>query len=141
MSNSEVSEDFRYITTYDDLSDVEFSNIDTDILMSFLEESQIEESDEEKIRQVIQSLEAEISPVLINDSNSLTESRSTSSDLEFEWIDPEIECSTPSDDKSIWFMDYSRDEIDDEFKFIDTTEFSQIYDGVMWEETCESILL
>ncbi|KAJ8534517.1 hypothetical protein K7X08_016245 [Anisodus acutangulus] len=67
--------------------------------MSFLEESEIEESDEQKIRQVIKSLEAEISPVQINGSNSLTESCSTSFDLEFEWIDSEMECSTPSDDK------------------------------------------
>ncbi|KAK4344592.1 hypothetical protein RND71_034768 [Anisodus tanguticus] len=94
--------------------------------------SEIEESDEQKIRQVIKSLEAEISPVQINGSNSLTESRSTSSDLEFEWIDSEMECSNPSDDKSIWFMDnYSEDEIDDEFKLMIQQSFlKSIYLGM-----------
>ncbi|OIS96758.1 hypothetical protein A4A49_18313 [Nicotiana attenuata] len=134
-------------SSYVDFSDVEFSKIDTDILMSFLEESEIEESNEEKIKTVILSLEAEITPVLITDSNSLKhieadchdsndfqlydiaseeESCSTSFDLEFEWTDSEME-------------------------FIDTRDFSQMYDRVMLmedhghhtsfsEETCESML-
>ncbi|OIT03348.1 hypothetical protein A4A49_03143 [Nicotiana attenuata] len=135
-------------TSYDEFCDVEFSKVDIDILMSFLEESEIEESNEERIRSVIQSLEAEIAPVLITDSNSLKhieadchesndfhlcdiianeeESCSTSFDLEFEWTDSVME-------------------------FIDTRDFSQMYDRVLlmedhshrtsfWEETCESML-
>ncbi|KAK4438987.1 hypothetical protein Salat_0233300 [Sesamum alatum] len=90
-----------------DLDDVEFSNTDDSlVIMSLLEDSQVEDGDDERLRAVIQSLEAEImcqnSCLEAYDSKACPghyrfcdveqpDSCSTSPDhcLDFEWIDME----------------------------------------------------
>ncbi|GFQ05754.1 hypothetical protein PHJA_002719500 [Phtheirospermum japonicum] len=107
----------------DDLNAVEFPNIDKSIVMSLLEDSslvQMEDGDDEMLRIVIQSLEREI-----NKSNEYSEdcrfsddeqleSCSTSPDhhrLDFDWIDTEMDYSSPGDEMTSYFIGNYTDEI------------------------------
>ncbi|KAL0443724.1 UNVERIFIED_CONTAM: hypothetical protein Slati_2095100 [Sesamum latifolium] len=110
----------------DDLDDVEFSNIDDSLIMSLLEDSQVEDGDDERLRAVIQSLEAEI----MSQNSCLEaydhsegcpddyrfcdveqpESCSTSPDhcLDFEWIDMETvqtDYSIHNDEMTSYFIE------------------------------------
>lgn len=131
---------------FTDLVDFEYSRIDSDVFMSFLEEQQFEASDEELLRSVIESLEEEDiahdvntnDSILLEQMKVLEDSTNLSYNLELDcWIDSDMEyCSTPSDDDmNIWFKNcYSENGIEDLSNFIGACrEFS-------WEEPCESML-
>ncbi|KAL3613735.1 hypothetical protein CASFOL_041809 [Castilleja foliolosa] len=92
----------NYFFDCEDLNAIEFPNIDESLVLSLLEDSslvQMEDGDDEMLRNVIQSLEREI-----NNSNEYlkdcrfsddeqSESCSTPSDyrgVEFDWIDTEM---------------------------------------------------
>ncbi|KAL3333232.1 hypothetical protein AABB24_033355, partial [Solanum stoloniferum] len=136
------------LATYCTNDNLALSNIENDVFMSFLEEPEFEASDEELLRSVIESLEVEnIAPsVNTNDSillEQMKEENSTSlsyddlGELEYYWIDSDMDCSTPSDDDmNIWFKDcyYDQNGVEDLTNFIGACrDFS-------WEESCESML-
>lgn len=125
MANATATETCFWGRSCDDLDDVEFSNIDDSLVMSLLEDSQVEDGDEERLRAVIQSLEAEIMS-----QNSCFEaydlegcqdnyrfcdaeqsgSCSTSPDhrLDFDWIDMETfqtDYSIPDDEMTSYFIE------------------------------------
>lgn len=102
------------------LNQIEISEIDSAILMSFLDESHMEYCDDEKLRSVIQSLEAELDPIsVINNpaapnldnyngdflfANMGSEDSSELVDVDFSWMDIEISSSpSPSNIEMIEF--------------------------------------
>ncbi|OIT20348.1 PREDICTED: uncharacterized protein LOC109220296 [Nicotiana attenuata] len=134
------------------LNQIEIPEIDSTILMSFLDESQTEYFDDEKLRSVIQSLEAELDPNFITNnpaapnldsynrdflfSNMGSEDSSELIDVDFSWMDIEISSSpSPSNIKIIEFQvgsDYSQI-----FTYVPIEE--EVYDS-LWLETDLSIL-
>ncbi|CAN4103030.1 unnamed protein product [Withania somnifera] len=126
---------------FTDLNDFEYSRMDSDVFMSFLEEPQFEASDEELLRSVIESSETEnIAPsVNTNTDDSILleqmkaeDSTNLSCDVE---LDSDMDCSPPSDDMNIWFSTdcYSENGIQD------LTNFLGAYKEFSWEEPCESM--
>lgn len=102
------------------LNQIEISEIDSAILMSFLDESQMKYCDDEKLRSAIQSLEAELDPIsVINNpaapnldnyngdflfANMGSEDSSELVDVDFSWMDIEISSSpSPSNIEMIEF--------------------------------------
>lgn len=112
------------------LNGIEYSRIENDVFMSFVEEPQFEASDEELLRSVIES---ETIGANTNDSNLLEQMEIQDSTnlscIELDcWIDLDMDCSTTNDDHmNIWFKDcYSHENgVEDEFS---------------WEESCYSML-
>ncbi|KAL3613734.1 hypothetical protein CASFOL_041808 [Castilleja foliolosa] len=112
----------NYFFDCDDLNAIEFPNIDESLVLSLLEDSSlVQTKDEEMLTSVIQSLEREI-----NDSNEYSkdcrfsddwqlESCSTSSDkhcdVEFDWIDTEMDYSCPDDEMASYFIGNCTDEL------------------------------
>ncbi|XP_059283553.1 uncharacterized protein LOC132037112 [Lycium ferocissimum] len=102
--------------------DTDLPEIDSAILMSFLDEPQMEYCDDEKLRSLIQSLEAELKyPITImNNPSALnldcydtgSENSSEIVDVDFSWMDMEMSLSTsPSNNEMIDFQfgsDYSQ---------------------------------
>ncbi|TMW94007.1 hypothetical protein EJD97_010883 [Solanum chilense] len=137
------------MATYCTNENLAISNIENDVFMSFLEEPEFEASDEELLRSVIESLEVEniVPSVNTNDSilfeqmkveNSTNLSCDDLGELEYCWIDSDMDSSTPSDDDdmNIWFKDcyYDQNGVEDFTNFIGACrEFS-------WEQSCESML-
>lgn len=141
-----------------DLSAFELSRINSDVLASFLEESLMEDADDERLTSVMQALEAEISGAASRDDfTSLTEMKSedhhgsmeelqlydlsasegysTSSDLDFDWTtDAEMACSSPSDEMNTMLLEYSVNEIEDAVMFVGIEHHTQFWDGVFLEE-------
>ncbi|KAI3465944.1 hypothetical protein Pfo_022607 [Paulownia fortunei] len=122
MASTTVTENSSCTTCHDGLDYTEFSNTDTSLLMSLLEDSQVEDEDDERLRNVIQSLEAElVNEASFSESNSegyleyydqlsdieQMNSCCTSPDhLDFEWIDMEMAYSSPIfDEIGSYFMD------------------------------------
>ncbi|KAL3364358.1 hypothetical protein AABB24_013223, partial [Solanum stoloniferum] len=135
------------LTTYCTNENLALSNIEHDVFMSFLEEPEFEASDEELLRSVIESLEVEnIAPSIKTNDSILLEQMKLEEDstnlsynldeLEYCWIDSDMDCSTPSDDDvNIWFKDcyYDQNGIEDLTNFVGACrDFS-------WEASCESM--
>ncbi|KAL3503037.1 hypothetical protein ACH5RR_037486 [Cinchona calisaya] len=105
----------------------ELPQVDDALLMSFLDDTQVEDCDDEKLSSVIRSLEAEI-----HQQNSLSENNSRRIDdlfdrhcgqfddhdqvLDFDWMDMEMDIdivpSSPSDGMASWYMDPCGDDLD-----------------------------
>nr|GMD61847.1 pentatricopeptide repeat-containing protein At3g14580, mitochondrial-like [Ipomoea batatas] len=133
---------------------------DSEVLASFLEESLMEDADDERLISVMQSLEAEIfAPAVGGDDFtslsgmkfedfhgsigeefqlydlSASEDYSTSSDLELDWTtDGEMACCCPSDEVNSMLLEYSADEIEDAVMFVGVENHMQLWDGVLLEE-------
>ncbi|KAL0353933.1 UNVERIFIED_CONTAM: hypothetical protein Sangu_0974600 [Sesamum angustifolium] len=125
MANATANETCLWGRSCDVLDDVEFSNIDDSLVMSLLEDSQVEEGDDERLRAVIQSLEAEImsqnscseaydSEGCLDDYRfcdvEQPESCSPQPDhcLDFEWIDMETvqtDYCIPNDEMMSYFIE------------------------------------
>lgn len=70
MANAIVPENFLLdFSSPDDLNDMEFSNVVDSLLMSLLEDSRLEQGDDERLRFLMESLQAEVSD---DDSFTLT---------------------------------------------------------------------
>ncbi|KAI3465947.1 hypothetical protein Pfo_022610, partial [Paulownia fortunei] len=149
MANATVTENCSFCTSLDDLNDIEFSNIDSSLIMSLLEDSQVEVGDDERLRSVIQSLEAEIinqDSFLETNSEGYLEdyqfsdveqmdSCSTSPDhIYFEGIDMEVPYCSPTDDMTGYFMGHFADEIENVVEFVGVTDYSQVCYGMAMEE-------
>ncbi|KAI3457534.1 hypothetical protein Pfo_014197 [Paulownia fortunei] len=151
MANATAAENCFINQSCDDLNVVEFSNIDNSLLMSLLEDSQVEDGDDETLRIVIQSLEQEI----MNQDSCLEtynsdgypedyrfsdvlqlESCSTSPDhhLDFEWIDMDMAYSSPSDDMTSYFIGHFTDKIENMVELGGVGDYSQDCSGVPMEE-------
>ncbi|KAL2476559.1 Uncharacterized protein Adt_37295 [Abeliophyllum distichum] len=134
MDISVVIENSFSEMSHDVLNDIEFSDIDSALLESFLEESPMEGGDDEMLRNVIQSLEEDIS-----DHNSIPET------YEGRYVDdcPSLDldlmdsCSTSSDsfdfswntdDMTNYLMEHGAEQ------FVGIEDYSQDY-GVPLEET------
>uniref|UniRef100_A0A5B7CCB0 Uncharacterized protein n=1 Tax=Davidia involucrata TaxID=16924 RepID=A0A5B7CCB0_DAVIN len=154
-----VPENWACTNSYDELTE-----LDGDLLMSLLEESQVNDGDEERLRRVIQSLEAEIDPIMMEGHNSLVEPKLdgfpedcqfsdasqvdsqdclTSHDLDINWIDMD-------DDMTNWCMDPCGGEMDGIIEFGGIGDYSHIFYGVpleeqefcsLWQESHESLVM
>ncbi|PIM98693.1 hypothetical protein CDL12_28820 [Handroanthus impetiginosus] len=150
MATTIVTENYSFNTGLEDLNDIEFSNIDASFLMSLTEDSQID--DDERLRSVIQSLEAEI----LNQNSFLEtnseekyqfssiqqmESCCTSADHDqghdfyFEGIDMEMPyyCSS-ADEMSSYFSCHFEDNVENMAEFGGLTDYSQVCYGMAMEE-------
>ncbi|XP_059664514.1 uncharacterized protein LOC132310349 [Cornus florida] len=166
---SALPENWSHINGSDDFDQFEVPEINTALLMSLLEESQVEECDDERLRSVIQSLEAVIDPNRLDGHDSLVEMEwgsgnlngcttpsdgeqlngqdcSTSLDLDFSWMDVEMVPSSPSDEMTNWYMDSFRDGTDG---VIELGDYSQICYGMpleeheygsLWQESHSSVM-
>ncbi|PIN16643.1 hypothetical protein CDL12_10701 [Handroanthus impetiginosus] len=105
MANATATENCLLNQSFDDFNVFEFSNIDDSLLMSLLEDLQVEEyGDDERLRFVIQSLEAEI---VKQDSCSEIYYQSEDyrfSDVGFEWIDMEMDYVSHHYELSSYFI-------------------------------------
>ncbi|KAK4438992.1 hypothetical protein Salat_0233800 [Sesamum alatum] len=129
MANATATESCFWYNNSDDIDDSEFLNIDNSLVMSLLEDSEVEDGDNERLRTVIQSLEAEImsqnsclgtydlegcsDDYRSSDLEKLS-SCSTSPDrsLDFEWIDVETDYSCLNDEVAGYFSGQFTDKID-----------------------------
>ncbi|XP_011045592.1 PREDICTED: uncharacterized protein LOC105140446 [Populus euphratica] len=125
-----LPENISIKTGDDDLKGIEGFDDDA-LLMSLLEESQGDhESNEERLRSVIQSLEAEINPSIMSDgyetamdpaemprdgedTDELPKTAEMESlGLDFELVDMEVVPSSPGDhDMNYWYMEPSENDI------------------------------
>ncbi|KAK4420620.1 hypothetical protein Salat_2012500 [Sesamum alatum] len=150
MASATTTENCSFSTSLDDLNGVEFSNIDTSILMCLLDDSQVEGGDDERLISVIQSLEAEImTPSSFLETNysecyqedyvfsdvEQMDSCSTSSDhVYFEGIDMDVPYSLLTDDMTSYFIDQFVDEMENVVEFVALRDYSQVCCGVAMEE-------
>lgn len=113
------------------LNQIEISEIDSAILMSFLDESHMEYCDDEKLRSVIQSLEAELDPISVINNPAAPNLDCYNGDFDFSWMDMEMSSyPSPRDAEMIEFQvgsDYSQI-----FTYIPIEE--EVYDS-LWLET------
>ncbi|XP_060189283.1 uncharacterized protein LOC132618241 [Lycium barbarum] len=117
-----ASENCPVCINVDTHDDTDLPEIDSAILMSFLDEPQMEYCDDEKLRSLIQSLEAELKyPITImNNPSALNldcydtgnENSSEIVDVDFSWMDMEMSLSTsPNNNEMVDFQfgsDYSQ---------------------------------
>ncbi|CAI9784333.1 unnamed protein product [Fraxinus pennsylvanica] len=127
---SMVADNWESVDGYDYFINTENSEIGESVLMSLLDESQNEDCDDERLENVMRSLEAEIMP---NNTNCYSfdnlewesgpvECQSSSEesvneleiemefsklhDLDFQWMDLEMDPSSPCDGgMASWYMD------------------------------------
>lgn len=132
----------------DDLEGIEVSEINGALLMSLLEESPGDDNDDEGLKSVMQSLEAEISPIIMGNPDLGIKSKLVSEeednhklfmmdqmegndcleslDLNFGWVDIQTAPSSPSDDMN-WYMEPSEiNEMDAIIEFGGVSDYSQI---------------
>ncbi|CAL5336154.1 unnamed protein product [Camellia sinensis] len=150
MASSSVAENWACMINGDDEFDrFEVPEIDTALLMSLLEESQVDQDcDDERLTSVIRSLEAEIEfdPNMMDgqDDHHLPlqphhqrdgnlkgcqpsdgaqvdggDCSDPHDDLDFNWMDVEMAPSSPSDDIANWYMDPYGGEMERIIEFID----------------------
>ncbi|KAJ7981943.1 putative Heat stress transcription factor B-4b [Quillaja saponaria] len=130
----------------DEFNNLEVMEMDGDLLKSLLEESQIDERDEDQLNNLIRSLEAEIKvddhditmqteEVVSNFGEGISSDQSWNIgqmdgqdcsishnfDHDFAWIDMDVVPSLPSDDM-IWYMDTYGSEMDGIIEFISEDE-------------------
>lgn len=151
MANATATENCFFDQNYDDLNVDNFSNIDSSLLMSLLEDSQAEDGDDEMLRIMIQSLEPEImnqdscletynsdgssEDYRFSDVEQL-ESCSTSPDhhLDFEWIDMEMAYSCPSDEMARYFGHFTEKIETMVHELGGLEDYSQVYYEMHMEE-------
>ncbi|CAN4104323.1 unnamed protein product [Withania somnifera] len=130
------------------LNQMEIPDFDSTILMSFLDESQMEYCDDEKLKSLIQSLEAELEyPIsIINNPaatpNYLGSEDNSSEELvdidDFSWMDMEMSSSTsPSDNYSMIEFQVGSDNYSQFLTCIPIEE--QVYDS-LWLQTDLSVV-
>ncbi|GFQ05753.1 hypothetical protein PHJA_002719400 [Phtheirospermum japonicum] len=122
---SMVAENWEYVDGRDGSEGFEFSQINHNLLMSLLDETQIDDCDDEKLKKVIRSLEAEISSDghygfdntmwesdLVDCQSSIDESTGQDDhsmqhdDLDLDhWMNVETMPTSPSDGMTSWYMD------------------------------------
>ncbi|KAL0443723.1 UNVERIFIED_CONTAM: hypothetical protein Slati_2095000 [Sesamum latifolium] len=146
MANATATENCFWYKDSDDVDDTEFLNIDNSLVMSLLEDSEVEDGDSERLRTVIQSLEAEImsqnSGFGTYDSEGCSDdcrscdvkqqlsSCSTSPDrcLDFEWIDMETDYSCLNDEVGNYFSGQFTDRIESTmFELGGEVDYSQVF--------------
>ncbi|KAL2245571.1 UNVERIFIED_CONTAM: hypothetical protein Sindi_2825300 [Sesamum indicum] len=146
MANATATENCFWYKNSDDVDDTEFLNIDNSLVMSLLEDSEVEDGDNERLRTVIQSLEAEImsqnSCFGTNDSEGCSDdyrscdveqqlsSCSTSPDrcLDFECIDMEADYSYLTDEVGNYFNCQFTDKIESTmFELGGEVDYSQVF--------------
>ncbi|CAI9757162.1 unnamed protein product [Fraxinus pennsylvanica] len=162
---SMVADNWESIVGYDDFIDIESSHIDQSVLMSLLDESHIEDCDDEKLTNVIRSLEAEITPnntdyhsfdnlewesdpiecQSSSDESMNNQNFSKLHDLDFQWMDLEMVPSSPAAGMASWYMGPYEQELDAVTEFGGLKNYSQIiYEtplmeehdfGLLWPET------
>ncbi|KAL6975551.1 hypothetical protein U1Q18_024345 [Sarracenia purpurea var. burkii] len=156
MAATSVPENWACINGGDEYEFDKFEvlEINGTLLVSLLEESQVEECDDERLTSVIRSLEAEIYPIKIGDHNLPTllewgsssdncqpsdaaqvdgQDCSAAHDLDFHWMDVEMDPSSPSDGMANWYMDPCGDELEGIIEFGGIGD-SLIFFGVPLEE-------
>ncbi|KAL8507852.1 hypothetical protein ACS0TY_018408 [Phlomoides rotata] len=113
---SMVAENWDQMDGHDDSNNFELSPRNHNLLMSLLDETQFDECDDERLKHVIRSLEAEIDSTshfafddgtwasdVVDCESSINESYGLNSstirdDLDFRWMDIDIVPSSPSGD-------------------------------------------
>ncbi|KAL0353932.1 UNVERIFIED_CONTAM: hypothetical protein Sangu_0974500 [Sesamum angustifolium] len=124
---STVAENWEYAdTTHDCSENFELSQINHSLLMSLLDETQVDDCDDERLTNVIRSLEAEIdysghdyaydhNTIWENDLVDCQSSNDESNDqdcllqqddLDLHWMDMETIPSSPSGGMGGWYMDH-----------------------------------
>ncbi|PIN16645.1 hypothetical protein CDL12_10703 [Handroanthus impetiginosus] len=125
MASSMVAENWDYADGHDGSESLELSQINQNLLMSLLDETQIDDCDDERLINVIRSLEAEIDfdgqhaidnamweSDLVDCQSSNDElngqDRSLPHDnLDLHWMDMETIPSSPSGAMGNWYMDHN----------------------------------
>ncbi|KZV19407.1 hypothetical protein F511_08748 [Dorcoceras hygrometricum] len=101
-----VSEDWEDMENQDDLESLESSHINQGLLMSLLDETQVDDCDYDRLTEVMQSLEAEINPDRVHDESSGTEEYcSMPHDLDQHWMD--VEFATSGEMENCWSLESS----------------------------------
>ncbi|KAI3457535.1 hypothetical protein Pfo_014198 [Paulownia fortunei] len=121
---SMVAENWEYMNGHDDSENIEFSQINHNLLMSLLDETQIDDCDDERLKNVIRSLEAEIDSdghyafdnatwesdlvdcQSSNDESNGQDRSMPNDDLDLHWMDMETMPTSPSDGMGSWYMDH-----------------------------------
>ncbi|PIN16644.1 hypothetical protein CDL12_10702 [Handroanthus impetiginosus] len=135
MANATATENCLFNQSFDDFNVVEFPNVDDSLLMSLLEDSHAEEyGDDERLRFVIQSFEAEI----LNQESCLETYQPEDygfSDVGFEWIDMEMDYKSPNDEISSYFINHClSDEIGIMSELGVMSDYSRVCYGMPMEE-------
>lgn len=105
---SVVAENWEHIEKQqDDLESLEFLHVNQGLLMSLLDETQVDDCDDERLSKVIQSLEAEINPEESHDSNEYWNDESSGQDWSMphdldhhNWMD--VEFAPSGDMEKYW---------------------------------------
>ncbi|KAL2245572.1 UNVERIFIED_CONTAM: hypothetical protein Sindi_2825400 [Sesamum indicum] len=151
MANTTATENCFWYKNSDEIDDTEFLNIDNSLVMSLLEDSEVEDGDNERLRTVIQSLEAEIMSQnscmgtydlegCPDDYRSCDVSCSTSPDrcLDFEWIDMERDYSYLNDEVGNYFNGQFTDKTGSTmFELGGEVDYSQVFSYAMAMEEDE----
>lgn len=168
---SMVADNWESVDGHNDFIDTENSQIDQSVLMSLLDESQNEDCDDERLKNVMRSLEAEITP---NSTDCYSfdnlewegypvECQSSSQesindlefsklhDLDFQWMDLEMDPSSPCDGMASWYIniDPYEQEMGAVTEFDGLKNYSEIISygtplmeehdyGLLWQETIVS---
>ncbi|KAF9588744.1 hypothetical protein IFM89_015181 [Coptis chinensis] len=110
---------------------MEISELDGELMMALLEESHIEEAEDERLGSVIRSLEAEINqPKGIHESFEYPIADFHSS---FDWIDIEMASTSNDDDIGKWYTYSIENDI------LDMTEFGDNNDMALLSQTFGNI--
>ncbi|KAL2476558.1 Uncharacterized protein Adt_37294 [Abeliophyllum distichum] len=163
--DSMVADNWESVDGDSDFINSENSQFDqSHVLMSLLDESQNEDCDDERLTNVIRSLEAEIKPNSdcylfdnIEWEGDLVECQSSSDesmneldfsklhDLDFQWMDLEMIPSSPSGGMESWYVDPYGQEMGAVTEFGELKNYSQLsygtplmedHDyGFLWQET------
>lgn len=133
---------------YDESGNLDFTQIDGALLMSLLDDTQVvvEDYDDERLRGVIQSLEAEITVdgdknCQPSDAGQLDGGQDVSEfnglDLRMmEMVDMEMEPSFPNDGINYWYHCDDHHEMDGVDEYCSRVHFEDINDyGFLWQET------
>ncbi|XP_073284049.1 uncharacterized protein [Primulina huaijiensis] len=113
---SVVAENWEYMEKQeDDFESLEFSHVNQGLLMSLLDETQVDDCDDERLTKVIQSLEAEIKPDDSHDSNEYWNDESSGQDWsmphdfdDHNWMD--MEFAPSADMEKYWSFENSREQ-------------------------------
>ncbi|KAL3651086.1 hypothetical protein CASFOL_007489 [Castilleja foliolosa] len=150
---SMVAENWGYVDGRDCSEDIEFSQINHNFLMSLLDETQIDDCDDEKLKKFMRSLEAEINydgqcgfdnmtiweSDLVDCQSSIDESTGQDDHLmqgdDFDhWMDVETMPTSPSDGQRMGVNEFSW--VQNYAPICSVTPFDQEQDyGSLWHET------
>ncbi|GFZ07605.1 hypothetical protein Acr_19g0005420 [Actinidia rufa] len=144
----------------DEFDQFKVNEIDSDLLMSLLEELHGEECDDERLTSMIRSLEAEINPIVMDghdlpmhNSDSCQPSDaaqvdgqdcSMAHDLDLHWMHVEMAPASPSDEMTNWYMDPCGDEFDGvrdhSQNLYGVVHLEELSYGSLWQETHTSVM-